>query len=62
VKPKNFPERKNQRRERALKRLETQASKNSSKELKVIIENTEKQIVEGARGIRSKKDRGKTGK
>lgn len=58
----NFPEKKNQRRKRALERLKIQAVKNPSKELKVIITNTEKQIATDTRGIRSKKDRGKAGK
>lgn len=58
----NFPEKKNQRRKRALERLKAQAAKNPSEKLKVIIESTEKQIAIDARGIRSKKDRGKAGK
>lgn len=58
----NFPERKNRRRKRALEQLKAQAKKNPSKELTIIIQNTEAKIVEDAFSVRTKKDRGKTGK
>ena len=60
--PGNFPERKNKRRKRALEQLKAQAKKNPSKELTIIIENTEAKIVEDASSVRTKKDRGKAGK
>jgi hypothetical protein len=54
MKPKNFPEKKNQRRKEALKRLKKSAMKNSSTSLERAIENTEDKIVEDARAIRTK--------
>ena len=62
MKPKNFPERKNQRRKRALKNLKANAKKNDLSNLKRAIKNTEAKIIDNARGVKTKKMRTKAGK
>jgi len=62
VKPGNFPERKNQRRKRALERLKASAKKNDSYNLKKAIKDTEAKIVDSAKNIKTKIIRTKVGK
>jgi len=61
MKPKNFPERKNQRRKKALENLKNYAKKNDSPNLKRAIKDTEDKIINDVRGIKTKKARGKMG-
>ena len=61
MKPKNFPERKNIRRKKALKNLKKNAMKNSSANLERSIKDTEDKIVEDARAVRTKIMRTKVG-
>lgn len=62
MRPKNFPERKNQRRKRALENLKAYAKKNDSPNLKKAIKNTEAKITENVISVRTKKMRTKVGK
>ena len=62
MRPKNFPERKNQRRKRALENLKAYAKKNDSSNLKKAIKNTEAKITENVISVRTKKMRTKVGK
>lgn len=61
--PRNFPERKNQRRERALELMKKQlVKKPDDEQLKDAIANTLSKIPEESqRGVRTKKNRGKKG-
>ena len=59
MKQKNFPERKNKRRKKALENLKKRAMKAPSTHLEKIIENTESKIVESAIMVRTKIHRGK---
>lgn len=61
--PRNFPERKNQRRKDALEALKKQLAKDPKNEgLKDAIENTAAKIVdEGMRDVKTKKNRTKKG-
>jgi len=61
MKPKNFPERKNKRRKKALENLKKYAMKNSSTYLEKAIQNTEDKIVENAKTVRTKVNRSKIG-
>lgn len=61
MRPKNFPERKNQRRKKALENLKAYAKKNDSSNLKRAIEDTEAKIINDARSVRTKKARAKVG-
>lgn len=65
MKPKNFPERKNERRKKALEDLKAYAKRNNSNKsdtiLKRAIKDIEAKIVDNARGIRTKIYRGKAG-
>ena len=54
MKPKNFPERKNRRRKKALENLKKYAMKNQSTHLEKAITNTEDKIVGSARSVRTK--------
>ena len=62
MRPKNFPERKNQKRKKALERLKASAKRNKSPNLKRAIEDTEAKIVDNARSIKTKQMRTKVGK
>ena len=62
MKPGNFPERKNQRRKRALENLKAYAKKNDSANLKRAIKDTEAKIVDNAKNIKTKIIRTKVGK
>lgn len=57
----NFPERKNERRKKALGNLKAYAKRNRSANLKRAIKDTEAKIVDSAREIRTKIYRGKAG-
>jgi len=59
MKPKNFPERINRRRKKALENLKKYAAKNPSANLKRTIKNTEDKIVDSARSVRTKIKRSK---
>jgi len=59
MKPKNFPERINKRRKKALENLKKYAAKNPSANLKRAIRNTEDKIVDSARSVRTKIKRSK---
>ena len=62
MKVKNFPERKNIRRKAALQRLQnikTMKSEDNTYWLERAIANTKAKIVDDARGVKSKKPRGK---
>jgi len=61
MKPKNFPERKNQRRKRALENLKAYAKKNDSTNLKRAIKDTEAKITENVTSVKTKKARAKVG-
>jgi len=61
VKPGNFPERKNERRKKALENLKKYAMNNPSAGLERSIRDTEDKIVESARTVKTKIGRGKTG-
>ena len=58
MKSKNFPEKKNIRRKKALKNLKLYAMKNPSANLERSIKDTEDKIVEDARAARTKIFRG----
>lgn len=59
--PRNFPERKNQRRKAALERLERAEKQRPNKSfgLEIAIKNTKAKIVDNALGVKSKKPRSK---
>ena len=59
MKQKNFPERKNQRRKKALENLKKYAMKAPSTHLEGIIKNTEDKIVESAVTVKTKIHRNK---
>jgi hypothetical protein len=59
MRPKNFPERKNRRRKKALENLKAYNRKNPSANLKRSIKDTESRIVDDARSVRTKILRGK---
>ena len=61
MKSKNFPEKKNIRRKKALKNLKLYAMKNPSANLERSIKDTEDKIVEDARAVRTKIMRTKVG-
>lgn len=60
MKPRNFPERKNRRRKKALENLKKSAMKRPSTHLEEIIANTEDKVVESAITVRTKIVRSKT--
>ena len=59
MKPKNFPERKNQRRIDAIKRLQKAYKRNAKGDTLSIISNTKQRLINNARSIGTKKDRSK---
>ena len=61
MRPKNFPERKNKKRKKALENLKKYAISNPSSNLERSIKDTEDKIVSDARMVRTKIGRGKTG-
>ena len=61
MRTKNFPEKKNERRKKALENLKKYALENPSTSLEKAIKNTEDKIVQSAISVKTKIRRSKTG-